>query len=157
MTEASKNRALVVLSGGQDSTTCLYWALKRYGDGNVGAVTFDYGQRHRIELGCAAEIAESAGVPHVQLPIDTFAALGGDALTDDIDRLLEGKSGASPADMGQFGVELFERGNKMLLFHSGSVACPAAGSKGLCDWPSNRSTARSAYASGVPSRHDRRS
>ncbi|MDJ0918321.1 MAG: 7-cyano-7-deazaguanine synthase QueC [Woeseiaceae bacterium] len=85
MTESSKQRALVVLSGGQDSTTCLYWAIDRYGAGNVGAVTFDYGQRHRVELECAADIARAAGVPHVQLPIDTFAALGGNALTDDID------------------------------------------------------------------------
>ncbi len=85
MTETNKNRALVVLSGGQDSTTCLYWAIDRYGAGNVGAVTFDYGQRHRIELECAAKIAEAAGVPHTQLPIDTFSALGGNALTGDSD------------------------------------------------------------------------
>ncbi len=74
--------ALVVLSGGQDSTTCLYWALDRFGPGRVHAITFDYGQRHRIELDCAADVAAHAGVPQVCLPIDTFAALGGDALTD---------------------------------------------------------------------------
>ena len=74
--------ALVVLSGGQDSTTCLYWALDRFGAGQVAAVTFDYGQRHRIELACAARIAARAGVAHTVLPIDTFAALGGNALTD---------------------------------------------------------------------------
>ncbi|HRD66689.1 MAG TPA: 7-cyano-7-deazaguanine synthase QueC [Candidatus Competibacter sp.] len=74
--------ALVVLSGGQDSTTCLYWALRRFGTGNVAAVTFDYGQRHRIELACAARVAMQAGVPHTVLPINTFAALGGSALTD---------------------------------------------------------------------------
>jgi len=74
--------ALVVLSGGQDSTTCLYWAIDRFGDGNVSAVTFDYGQRHRIELACAADVARTASVEHVVLPIDTFAALGGDALSD---------------------------------------------------------------------------
>jgi len=77
-------RALVVLSGGQDSTTCLYWALERFGAGSVSALTFDYGQRHRIELECAAQVARFAGVPHAVLPIDTFAALGGSALTDDI-------------------------------------------------------------------------
>ncbi len=73
--------ALVVLSGGQDSTTCLYWAIDRFGCENVSSVTFDYGQRHRIELDCAVEIADFANVPNVILPIDTFAALGGDALT----------------------------------------------------------------------------
>jgi len=76
-------KALVVLSGGQDSTTCLYWALDRYGQGNVSAITFDYGQRHRIELDCARQVAALAGVPQACLPIDTFGALGGDALTDD--------------------------------------------------------------------------
>jgi 7-cyano-7-deazaguanine synthase len=75
-------QALVVLSGGQDSTTCLYWALDKFGPSAVEAITFDYGQRHRVELGCAARVAEFAGVSHTVMPIDTFAALGGNALTD---------------------------------------------------------------------------
>ncbi len=75
------NSALVVLSGGQDSTTCLYWAIDKFGHENVSSLTFDYGQRHRIELTSAVEIAQVADVPNVILPIDTFAALGGDALT----------------------------------------------------------------------------
>lgn len=79
---AKHNQAVVVLSGGQDSTTCLYWAIDRFGRTNVQSLTFDYGQRHRIELDCAARIAADAGVGNVRLPIDTFAALGGDALTD---------------------------------------------------------------------------
>jgi 7-cyano-7-deazaguanine synthase len=84
--KANTSRALVVLSGGQDSTTCLYWAIDRYGWPNVDTLTFDYGQRHRIELECARQIASQAGVPNTVLPIDTFAALGGDALTDmDVD------------------------------------------------------------------------
>lgn len=74
------NKAVVVLSGGQDSTTCLYWALRKFGD--VEALTFDYGQRHRIELDCATQVAQQAGVVHTMLPIDTFAAMGGNALTD---------------------------------------------------------------------------
>lgn len=74
--------AVVVLSGGQDSTTCLYWALEQFDPGRVEALTFDYGQRHRIELDCARDVAEFAGVAHTVLPIDTFAALGGNALTE---------------------------------------------------------------------------
>ena len=82
MIDADSTRAIVVLSGGQDSATCLYWAIDRYGADHVESVTFDYGQRHRIELESAARVADFAGVANTVLPIDTFAALGGDALTD---------------------------------------------------------------------------
>lgn len=77
------DKALVVLSGGQDSTTCLYWAIDRFGRENVSTISFDYGQRHRIELECAARIANHVEVSNTCLPIDTFTALGGDALTDE--------------------------------------------------------------------------
>lgn len=93
---ANAERALVVLSGGQDSTTCLYWAIERFGTANVSTLSFDYGQRHRIELACAARIAEHASVTNACLPIDTFAALGGDALTDsdiEIEKNLSADSG----------------------------------------------------------------
>ena len=79
---ASNTRALVLLSGGQDSTTCLYWTIDRFGAESTSSLSFDYGQRHRIELECAERVAAAAGVAHDCLPIDTFAALGGDALTD---------------------------------------------------------------------------
>lgn len=79
----SDDRALVVLSGGQDSTTCLFWALREFGQRNVECVTFDYGQRHRVELDCARSVAALAEVVHTVLPIDTFSALGGNALIDD--------------------------------------------------------------------------
>ena len=46
--------ALVVFSGGQDSATCLFWALRRYE--RVETIGFDYGQRHLVELQCRAEI-----------------------------------------------------------------------------------------------------
>ena len=73
----SDGKALVLLSGGQDSTTCLYWAIDRFGRDSVSTVSFDYGQRHRIELECAEAIAKHAGVAWRCLPIDTFTALGG--------------------------------------------------------------------------------
>ena len=76
------DNALVVLSGGQDSTTCLFWAIDRFGRDSVSSISFDYGQRHRIELQSAKQVAAAAGVANTCLPIDTFPALGGDALTD---------------------------------------------------------------------------
>ena len=71
--------AIVVLSGGQDSTTCLFWAINKFD--SVETVTFDYGQRHRIELEAAQKIAKLAGVKNTILPIDTFGILGGNSLT----------------------------------------------------------------------------
>ena len=68
------SKALVVLSGGQDSTTCLYWALRQYDE--VVAVTFDYGQRHAIEIEAAREIAEYAGI---EWELVRIPPLGGDS------------------------------------------------------------------------------
>jgi 7-cyano-7-deazaguanine synthase len=50
------SRALVLFSGGQDSTTCLAWALDRYA--HVETLGFDYGQRHRVELDCRPRVLE---------------------------------------------------------------------------------------------------
>lgn len=87
----------MTLSGGQDSTTCLYWALDRFGAGAVETITFDYGQRHRIELESAVRVSKFAGVPNRILPIDTFAALGGNALTDPSVDVEEGQDGGLPS------------------------------------------------------------
>lgn len=73
------NNAVVLFSGGLDSTTCLYWA-KRYFD-NVTAISFGYGQRHSSELIFASQIAKRLNITHRIIDID-IAALGGSALTD---------------------------------------------------------------------------
>jgi 7-cyano-7-deazaguanine synthase len=74
--------ALVVLSGGQDSTTCLAWAKNRHAV--IDAITFDYGQRHRVELDCAVEVAKRAGVRHHRtLTVDSLQQLGGNTLCGD--------------------------------------------------------------------------
>ena len=52
-------KALVILSGGQDSTTCMFWAKQNFS--HVQAISFDYGQRHKIELESAAIVARIAG------------------------------------------------------------------------------------------------
>ena len=75
----NKSSAIVVLSGGQDSTTCLYWTMNNFDF--LETLTFDYGQRHRVELDAAQKIAKIAGVKNTILPIDSFGALGGNSLT----------------------------------------------------------------------------
>ena len=70
--------ALVLFSGGQDSTTCLFWALTHFA--RVEAVGFEYGQTHAVEIGQARQIAEAAGVPYTVLSLDGL--LGGSALVE---------------------------------------------------------------------------
>lgn len=75
----NNQNAVVLLSGGLDSVTCLYWAKARYA--SVTAVSFNYGQRHNSELVAAKTIAETAEVNHRIIDID-IAQLGGSSLTD---------------------------------------------------------------------------
>ena len=74
--------ALVLFSGGQDSATCLAWALERYQ--HVETIGFDYGQRHRLELRSARRIAVAAGVVEHSIQRLDLRAYGGSALTADI-------------------------------------------------------------------------
>lgn len=83
MTTANE-KAVVAFSGGQDSTTCLAWAIDRWGLENVHVVMFDYGQRHSVELDCARDILDTFGIPterRVRLSLPAFRELGAAALT----------------------------------------------------------------------------
>jgi len=70
---------VVLFSGGLDSTTALAWALARYD--RVHALTFDYGQRHRVEVSFARKAARRLGIGHTVLKVD-LRQIGGSALTD---------------------------------------------------------------------------
>lgn len=72
--------ALVVFSGGQDSTTCLFWAKKHFKE--VYALSFVYGQKHSHEVDLAAEIAAEAGVPFHKIDANFIGALAHNSLTD---------------------------------------------------------------------------
>ena len=72
-------KAVVVFSGGQDSTTCLFWAKKQFGE--VEAVTFDYGQRHAREIKCAKDIAQELDIKHTILDMSLLGQLTQNALT----------------------------------------------------------------------------
>ena len=90
--EAMTETALVLLSGGQDSATCLAWALQRYD--HVETVGFAYGQRHAVELQCRAPIRDglaaiggwkaTLGLDHMVDLGQSLAAIGGTAMTEDV-------------------------------------------------------------------------
>jgi len=77
----SEKHAVVLVSGGLDSATCLFFAQEQGYDSI--ALSFDYGQRHRAELIAAAAIAEHARVEHKIIAVD-LRAIGSSALTADI-------------------------------------------------------------------------
>ena len=75
----NKNQAVVIFSGGQDSTTCLFWAKARYKE--VIAISFDYGQKHKKELECASAIAQEYGVEHHIFDVGLLNELAPNSLT----------------------------------------------------------------------------
>lgn len=76
-----KKRAVCLLSGGLDSSTCLVWAKQQ--DFELYALSFDYGQRHSVELDAARRVAQAVGVEkHVTVRVD-LRVFGGSALTSD--------------------------------------------------------------------------
>ena len=82
-------KAVVVFSGGQDSTTCLLWALEEFDE--VETVTFLYGQRHEAEVECAQMIAKELGVKQKIIQMDLLNQLTENALTRKDMKIEEGE------------------------------------------------------------------
>ncbi len=78
-----EKKAIVLFSGGQDSTTCLFWAFKQFD--KVIAISFDYGQRHSIELEQAKKITQILEIEHHILSAPALNEIGKTALTDNQD------------------------------------------------------------------------
>ncbi|WP_338129870.1 7-cyano-7-deazaguanine synthase QueC [Heyndrickxia oleronia] len=122
-----KEKAIVVFSGGQDSTTCLFWALKRFEE--VIAVTFDYNQRHKTEIDCAINITQELGIVHHVLDMHLLNQLAPNALTrDDID-VRDGEEGELPST--------FVPGRNLLFLSFAGVVASQVGAKhiitGVCE------------------------
>ena len=78
-----ERKALIIFSGGQDSTTCLLKAMCDYGSGNVSCITFFYGQKHNAEVEIAREIAEELGIDnHKLINLDWYNQITTSALLD---------------------------------------------------------------------------
>ena len=88
-------KAVVVLSGGQDSATCLALAVKKHGADDVAAITFEYGQRHSLETKYAKRLAKRFGVSaHKVVKMDFYRHLTSNALMSK-DAPIEKRKGAS--------------------------------------------------------------
>lgn len=121
-----QEKAVVVFSGGQDSTTCLFWALERFDA--VETVTFDYGQRHRSELEHAKRIAAKLQVPNRVLDMSLLNQLAPNALTRaDIDIAQE--EGELP--------NTFVEGRNLLFFSFAAIYAKQIGARhivtGVCE------------------------
>lgn len=122
-----QGKAVVVFSGGQDSTTCLFWALEQFDE--VLAVTFDYGQRHKLEIRCAQEIAADLGIAHHILDMGLLNQLAPNALTRQEIAVAAGHDGSLP--------NTFVEGRNMLFLTFAGVLAKVQGARhivtGVCE------------------------
>lgn len=120
-------KALVVFSGGQDSTTCLLWALENFKE--VETVTFNYNQRHAEELVVAKEIATELCVKHTQLDMGLLNQLAPNALTRDDVEVKDGEDGELPST--------FVPGRNLLFLSFATIMGKQIGAKhivtGVCE------------------------
>ena len=90
-------QAVVVLSGGQDSATCLALAVKKYGASGVAAITFEYGQRHAIETKYARRLAKRFGVAaHKVVRFGFYRDITHNALMDPTMKIVAGGRASPP-------------------------------------------------------------
>jgi 7-cyano-7-deazaguanine synthase len=122
----NNTKAVVVFSGGQDSTTCLFWAMERFDE--VETVTFDYGQRHKLEVEVAAAIAGELNVKHHVLDMSLLGQLAPNALTRN-DIAIEQREGSLPTT--------FVDGRNLLFLSFAAIAAKQIGAKhivtGVCE------------------------
>ncbi|MFE4350961.1 7-cyano-7-deazaguanine synthase QueC [Peribacillus butanolivorans] len=122
-----KEKAVVVFSGGQDSTTCLFWAMERFE--KVEAVTFDYNQRHSLEIECAQKIAKELGITHHILDMSLLNQLAPNALTRSDIAVEDGEDGELPST--------FVPGRNLLFLSFAGVLASQIGAKhivtGVCE------------------------
>jgi 7-cyano-7-deazaguanine synthase len=113
--------AVVVFSGGQDSTTCLFWAKKHFKE--VIAVSFDYNQKHSLELECAKDIAKELEVEHHILDMKLLGQLAPNALTRSDIEIKAGEEGELPTT--------FVDGRNMLFLTFAAVFAKQKGARNL--------------------------
>lgn len=120
-------KALVVFSGGQDSTTCLFWCLEKFD--HVEAVTFNYEQRHNEEINVAKQITGELNVTHHILDMTLLNQLAPSALTRQSINVEEGVGGALPST--------FVPGRNLLFLSFASILAKQIGAKhivtGVCE------------------------
>lgn len=122
-----KDKAIIVFSGGQDSTTCLFWALEHFQE--VEAVTFDYNQRHNSEVDVAKQIAETYKIKHHILDMSLLNQLAPNALTKEDIEVKDGEEGELP--------NTFVPGRNLLFLSFASILARQVGAKhivtGVCE------------------------
>jgi 7-cyano-7-deazaguanine synthase len=90
-----KKKAVVVHSGGMDSSLCLALAVKEFGANNLLSVSFTYNQRHSIELDRARKISDHFKIDHVEINLDCLSKITESALIGS-DKKIEHKTGEAP-------------------------------------------------------------
>ncbi|MFG6120787.1 7-cyano-7-deazaguanine synthase QueC [Thalassobacillus sp. B23F22_16] len=122
-----KEKAVVIFSGGQDSTTCLFWALEKFDE--VEAVTFHYNQRHEEEVEVAKAITEKLNVKHRILDMSLLSQLSPNALTHKEIEVEDGKGDSLPST--------FVPGRNLLFLSFAGIVARQIGAKhiitGVCE------------------------